>query len=103
MQFNRYDTEVTVIFPKGSRGHLISKLKTDEIEQISSNIQRIWIGILNRSLTEEMVIKKDKPLGFFILDSKGRINIKHVTTKTKRKATAKIYKKKTKRRFFKYI
>lgn len=30
---------------------------------------------------------------FFILDSKGRINIKHVTTETKKQATAKIYQK----------
>ena len=94
MQFNRYDTKVTVIFPKDSRRHFTSKLKTDETEQISNNIQRIWIGILNRSLTEEIAIKKDKPLGFFILDSKGRINIKHATTETKKKATAKIYIKK---------
>lgn len=67
MQFNRYDTDVTVIFPKDSHGHFTSKLKMDEIEQISNSIQRIWIGILNRSLTEEIVIKKDKPLGFFYL------------------------------------
>ena len=56
-QFNRYDTVVAVTLPKDLRGYLISKFKTDKIEQISDSTQRIWTGILDRVLTEEIVIK----------------------------------------------
>ena len=66
MQFERYDTEVTVILPKNSCVYFTSKFKTDEIEQVCGDTQRIWIWILNRSLTEEIVIKKSESLGFFL-------------------------------------
>ena len=63
-QFNRYDTEVTVTLPKDSRGNFTSKFKTDKIEHIFDSKRKIWMGILNRLLTEEIVIKRDRPLGF---------------------------------------
>ena len=65
MQFERYETEITVILPKNSCGCFTLKFKTDEIEQICSDKQRIWIGILNRSLTEKIVIKKQAVWFFF--------------------------------------
>ena len=58
MQFERYDTEVAVILPKHYHRYFTSKFKTDKIEEISGDQQRIWIGTLNRSLTEEIIIKK---------------------------------------------
>ena len=54
--------------------------------------------LLNRSLTEEIVVRKDKPLGFFILESKGKINIKDETTETKKKAASKISTKNLKKK-----
>ena len=65
MQFERYDPEVTVILPKNSCVYFTSKFKADEIEQVCGDTQRIWIGILNRSLTEEIVIKKSRKFGVF--------------------------------------
>ena len=79
MQFDRYDTDVIVTLPKDSRGYFTSRYKTDEIEQISSNPQRIWIGIINKSLTEDIEIKKDKVFGFFVLESKVKVTINHET------------------------
>ena len=58
MQFERHDTEIMVILPKNYQGYFTSKFKPDETEGISSDQQQIWIGILNRSLTEEIIIKK---------------------------------------------
>ena len=58
MLFQRQDTEITAILPKNSCGYFTIKFKTDKIEQVCGNEQRIWIGILNRSLTEDAVIKK---------------------------------------------
>ena len=102
-QFERYDAEVAVILPENSCGYFTSKFKIDEIEQISGDIQRIWIEILNRSFTEEIVIKKSRPFGFFVLETKGKINIKYETAQKTKKTSSKISKKKTKEWFFKQI
>ena len=64
MQFERYDTEVTVILHKNSCGYFTLNFKTDEIEQVCCDTQWIWIGNLNRSLTEEISIKKTDGLVF---------------------------------------
>lgn len=78
MQFNRCDTEVMVTLPKDSYGYFTSKYKTVETEQISSNTQRICIGVINKLLTEDIVIKKDKAFGgFFALESKDKTAIEH--------------------------
>ena len=100
MQFERFDAEITVTLPKHFQGHYTSKFKIDEIEQMCGHEQRVWIGILSRSLTNEIIVKKDKPFGFFVLEpglNKEKINIKHETAK---KYTSKISKKKPKRCFF---
>ena len=55
MQFEKYDIEITVILPENSPGYFTSKFRTDEIE-VCSNKQRILIGILNKSLTENIRI-----------------------------------------------
>ena len=62
---------------------------------ITGNQQRIWIGILNRSLADNIVIKKNKPFGFFMLESKEDVNIKHETAKTTQKRTRRKYQKRT--------
>ena len=84
MQFERLDAETTVILPKHFQGYFTSKFKTDKIEQVYGHEQQIWIGILNRFLTNEIIIKKDKPYGFFVLEpglNKEKIGIKHETVK----------------------
>ena len=101
MQFNRYDTVVMVTLPKDLRGYFTSEFKTNKIEQISDSTQMTWVGILNIVLTEEIVIKYDRPFVFFVLESKGNINIKYEATETRKKVTSKISKKKTKEQFFK--
>ena len=58
IQFERYDTGITVVLPENSQGYFTSKFRTDEIEEVCSNEQSIWIGILNKSLTENIEIKK---------------------------------------------
>ena len=103
MQFERDDTETTITLPRNYCGYFTSKFRSDEIETITGNQQRIWIGILNRFLTEDIVMKKNKPFGFFVLVSKGEVNIKHETTKNTKKAISKISKKDTIWRFLKQI
>lgn len=43
--------------PDNSQGYFCSKYK-DEIEQFQATKERLWIGILNKSLFEDIVIEK---------------------------------------------
>ena len=94
MQFERNNTEITIRLPKICYGYFTSKFRSDKIETITGNQQRIWIGILNRSLTDMMIIKKNKPFGFFVLESKGEVNIRHEMAKNTKKTSVK-YRKRT--------
>ena len=100
MQFQRYHTKVIVALPKNSCGYFTSKFKTEEIEQVCNDTQQIWIRILNRSLTEEIVINKKQTVCCFFrfcfcffLETKGKIKIKHETTQKTKKTLSKILKK----------
>lgn len=44
--------------PENYQGFFTSIFKADEIEQVSHNEQKLWIGILNRSSEEDIEIKK---------------------------------------------
>ena len=46
------------VLPENYQGFLSSIFKADEIEQVSHNEQKLWIGILNRSSEEDIEIKK---------------------------------------------
>ena len=61
-QFEKYDTEITVILPKNYQRHFTSEFKTDEIELVTGEQEQIWIGILNRSLTETVIIIKKQAI-----------------------------------------
>ena len=93
IEFSRYDTEVTVTLPKDPQGYFTSKYKTQEIEQITSNLQRIRIGLLKKLLTQDIAIKKEKTIVFFVLESKGKIAIKNEKETKKGTTATKISKK----------
>ena len=105
MQFVRNDTEVTVTLPKEHRGYFTSKFRHDEIGAITSHHERIWIGILNMSLSDNIVIHKNKLFGFFVAEPDTNINIKYETTAAKNEDknnnnSKKISKKKNSIRWF---
>ena len=103
MQYERQDAGVVVSLPKNSQEYIISKFRIDEVEQISCNEQRLCIGILSKSLTEGIEIKKNSLLGLFVLKTKANIEIKYETQTKKKQAPSKISKKNTKGRFFKQV
>ena len=103
MQFERFNTKVTIYLPKNSCGYFTTKFKTDKIEQVCGNEQRIWIGILNRSLTEDVLIRENDLFGFFVLETNGHIDIKHETDTKKKRASSKTLRKNIKRWFLKQI
>ena len=41
-----------------------------------SNLQRIWIGFISKSLTQDIAIKKEKGIVIFVVESKDKIAIK---------------------------
>ena len=62
---------------------------------------RLWIGILNKSISEDIVIEKRKILEFFLLKTKRKFYIKHETSRNKKKITCKTSpSKKAKEWFF---
>ena len=65
-EFTRYYTENTVTL-----GYFCSKYE-DEIEQFLSIKKRLWIGILNKSFFEDIVIEK----GYFALKCSGSLYLK---------------------------
>ena len=93
MQYEIDGTEVVVSLPENSK----RKCRTYEIEGISCGEQRLWIGILNKSLTKNIDIKKKSVLGLFVLETKGRIEIKYEKQTKKKQASSKISKKNPKR------
>ena len=84
MKYEREDTEVIVSLLKNSQGYVTSKFRTDKIEEIFCREQRILTGVLNKSLTENIKIKKKSMLGFFVLETEADIKIKQ-ETQTKKK------------------
>ena len=59
------------------RGYFILKFRHGEIESITKQHQKIWVGILNRFFSENIVIHKNKPFGFFVIEPDTNINIKY--------------------------
>ena len=60
-------------------------------------MQKIWTGVINKSLTEGNVIKKDKAIVFFVLETKGKIPIKN-ETETKKRQPSQLYWEKKRQR-----
>ena len=58
-----------------------------------SNLQRIWIGFINKSLTQDIAIKKEKGIVIFVVESKGKIAIKQERETKKGQPRQKFIKK----------
>ena len=54
----KIDTEIIVSLPKKSKGFITSIFREEEINEFSSNQQRLWVEILNKSYEETLEIKK---------------------------------------------
>ena len=59
----KIDTEIIVLLPKDSQGFITSIFRENKINEFSSNQQRLWVEILNKSYEESLEIKKNNPLG----------------------------------------
>ena len=104
------DTEIILILPQGSHGFVTSKFRGDEIHQINAKKQRLWIEILNKSYEKNLVVEKNSPIGFVIIEPEN-LPHKHATKKDKNKKNKtsnekqnkKTKKQTSKRRFFKQV
>ena len=83
--FRRVDTEIVFFFlPQNSRGFITSRFNGNKLKEVFDGEHRLWIEILNRSFVDNIVIKKNKPLGFVVVELE-KLNFKHVLTKKKNK------------------
>ena len=64
----KIDTEITAFLPTNSRGFLISKFRSDEINELFNGKQHLWVEILNKSFEDHIEIKKGQPLGFLVAE-----------------------------------
>ena len=61
----------------------------DEIKQFLSIKERPWIWLLSKSFFEDIVIKKEQELGFFVLKTDKRFSVKNEMEKTAQRTTQK--------------
>ena len=80
--FRRIDTEILAFLPDNSRGFIISTYSSDELKEVFDGEHRLWIEILNRSFEGNIIIKKNKPLGFLVVEPEN-LKFKNVPTNKK--------------------
>ena len=78
----KIDTEITVSLPRNAKGFITSILREDEINEFSNNQPRLWVEILHKSFEETLEIKKNKPLGFVVIEPEY-LKFKYETKKSK--------------------
>ena len=91
-------SNIVVNLPKDHKGYFTSIFKQNNIEAITDNTQRIWIGVLNTHFSGSIVIEKNRPLGFFATIPDYNISITHETTTSKKNYKVKNSKKYKKQR-----
>ena len=79
MQCTKNDKTIVVNLPNKHRGYFTSIFKQEEAETITDHCQRISVGILNKHLSKSIVIQKNRPHGFFVIEPSDNINIEHET------------------------
>ena len=92
MKFTENDSNIVVTLSKEQKGYFTSILKQDEIERLTGNPQRIWMGVLNRHLFRSIVIQKHRPVGFFAIKPNNNIDIEHETTMSAKNKAKKLEK-----------
>ena len=61
------DAEVVLFLPQKSKELITSISPGDDINELCSKKQHLWIEILNKSFEETVEIKRKKPLGFLVI------------------------------------
>ena len=61
------DTELVLFLPQKSKEFITSISRGDEINELCSEKQHLWIEILNKSFGETVEMKRKKPLGFLVI------------------------------------
>lgn len=87
--FRRTDTEIIVFLSQKSNGFIRSRLNGDELKELFHGEHHLWIEILNRSFVDNIVVKRNKPLGFLVVEPEN-LNFKYAPTKKENKAKKKV-------------
>ena len=99
MQYQKEDTEVVVSLPENSQRYVPSKInnRRNRGNFLLGTKDLDWY--LNKFLTENIKMKKKFVLGFFVLETKADIKIKHEMQSKKKQTSSKISKKNMRRQF----
>ena len=82
---SKIDKNISLILPKKAKAFCTLKFMGDEIYQIKTKKERLWIEILNKSYEEDLKIKnKNSILGFLVTEPEN-LNFKHETKSDKKK------------------
>ena len=82
--FRRTGTEISVFLPQKSNGFIRSRLNGDELKELFHGEHHLWIEILNRSFVDNIAVKRNKPLGFLVVEPEN-LNFKYAPTKKENK------------------
>ena len=66
--YRRMDIEVAVFLSPNSNGFITSRFNGDELKEVFEGKHHFWIEILNRSFEDNIVVKKNKPVGFLVIE-----------------------------------
>ena len=80
----KIDTELVLLLPRNLKGLITSIFRPDKINEFCSEKQRLQIEILNKSFEETVEIKRNKPLGFLVIEPEN-LKFRYETTNKKRK------------------
>ena len=80
-EFGRIDSGILAFIPKNSCSFIT--FREDEINEIYSGNQRLWVETLNKSCGFPIEIKKGCVLGFFVAEPE-HLKFKHKTTMQKK-------------------
>ena len=101
----RIDTEIIILLPNNSWGFVTSKFRGDEIYKFSSDKQRLWVEILNKSKEDALEIKKDSTLGLAVIEPEHLAHKYESKKKTKKNKILKTlkYRPKTKEASWRFV
>ena len=89
----KIDTEVTVFLPQNSKGFLTSIFRMDKINELFHGKHFLWVEILNKYFVDLVEIKRNQPLGFFVIEPENLKFLHEAPNKRRRDQTKRKYRR----------
>ena len=73
--YTDYDSGLATTTPDHCAAYYCSKDR--EVKQFLDTTNRLWLGLLNKFFSKDIVINKGEPLGFFVIKTNRQFSVKH--------------------------